>query len=165
MIEKDEENKEGGSGGQGGQGGKIAYRYRDAMSLSPRDDALPPSEIKRMVAVHEDLHKAHVDKQKETRKERAAKKDNNVLQQSINRQGHGAGGAPRSSDYKQHPISQMAQFSGMDNKVVMIREKMEEVTNDKMRNELENRLENTLQNRLENRAEPKFNPRPRGPLG
>lgn len=164
MIEKDKEDKEGGSSGQGGIGGKIAYRYRDAMSLSPRDDALPPSEIKRMVAVHEELHKSHVDKQKETRKDRAAKKETKVLQQSANRQGYGAG-AGRSSDYKQHPISQMAQFSGMDSKVVMIREKMEEVTNDEMRNELENRLENKLQNRLENRAEPTFNPRPRGPLG
>jgi hypothetical protein len=74
-FDQDEEGSQTGEGGQGGVAGEIRFRYKDAMSIAPRDDALPLHEVNRLLAVHKDLHKAYIDKQKQTRKERKQLKE------------------------------------------------------------------------------------------
>lgn len=150
-----------GEGGLGGAGGKIRYRYKDAASLEPRDDMLSPNELQRLLNVHKDLHKGRVDKQKVTRKEREATKQGNLKQAAIIRQQ--AGYAQRGgshSRFKQHPVSNMAQFSGIDKQLSSMPTINEADTNLEARDQLDNRLENNLQLR----NAPKFNPtfRPRG---
>lgn len=161
-IDQDEEGSQGGESGDTGQGGvtgAVHFRYKDSLSTGPRDDALPPTEIKRLLAIHQDLHKEFVNKQKLTRKERALKEGRRTLD---SRRGFGYGhGAGRVSPYKQHPITSKAQFSGMDRQVVGLPNDNLQNTNDDKRNELENRLEHRLENRNELRAAPKFNPVPR----
>ncbi|MDR3477352.1 MAG: hypothetical protein P4M14_04905 [Gammaproteobacteria bacterium] len=149
-----------GGTGTGGSTGEIAFRYKDPLSGPTRDDLLPAAEIKRLLSVHKEIHKGRVEKQKMARDERAAKKDGRyipptVLQQI--RKGLGGGGAGGSSKYKKHPISDKAQFSGIDKQVVGIAAINEAHTNEDVKDALDNKLEN----RLQNRATPKFNPRPR----
>ena len=158
------DEEEGGSGGEssGGSTGEIHFRYKDAMSVEPRDDLLPPSEIKRLLAVHKELHKDRVDKQKITRKERKALKEGRVTRVAEQgfRVGRGfGGGAGRYSPYKQHRIAQKAQFSGMDKQVIGLPSENRAETNEEQRDALENRLENRNELRFQNT--PKFNPKPR----
>ena len=151
-----EEEDDEGSQGSGGQTGEIEFRYKDAMSVANRDDLLPASEIKRLLIVHKDIHKERVDKQKATRAERNALKEGKYVAPSIAQQLSGRG-AGRSSPYKKHPISDKAQFSGVDKQVVGIPTLNEAKTNEELKDKLENKLQNRLQNA------PKFNPRPRPP--
>jgi hypothetical protein len=150
----DEEEDEG-SQGSGGQTGEIEFRYKDAMSVANRDDLLPASEIKRLLIVHKDIHKERVDKQKATREQRNALKQGKYVVPSVARQLAGRGG--RVSPYKKHPISDRAQFSGVDKQVVGIPTENAANTNSELKDKLENRLQNRLQNT------PKFNPRLRPP--
>lgn len=145
-----EEWEEEGDEGQSGVGGKIEFRYKDAASLGPRDDMLPPHEIQRLLVVHRELHKERVDKQKSTRKERSALKEGKVYVRSAAQQ---ALGVRSSSNYKKHPISNKAQFSGRDSQVTNIPTDFDAETNLEMRNKLENRFTHT--------NIPKFNPKPR----
>jgi len=163
-IDQDEESTQGGESGDTGQGGvtgAVHFRYQDSLATR-RDDALPPTEIRRLLTIHQDLHKEFVNKQKLTRKERKALKEGprtlDSRQGYGSRYGHGAG---RVSPYKQHPITSKAQFSGMDRQVIGLPNENLQNTNDDKRNELENRLEHRLENRNELRAAPKFNPVPR----
>jgi hypothetical protein len=159
-IDQDEEGSQGGESGDTGQGGvtgAVHFRYQDSLSTR-RDDALPPTEIRRLLAIHQDLHKEFVNKQKLTRKERKALKEGRKTLDGRRGYGHGAG---RVSIYKQHPITSKAQFSGMDPQVIGLPNENLQNTNDDKRNELENRLEHRLENRNELRATPKFNPVPR----
>lgn len=164
-LNQDEEDIQGGESGDSGQGGvagEVRFRYKDSLSTTPRDDALPPTEIRRLLAVQHDLHKEYVNKQKLLRKERKALKAGHLRarQGPGSRRGHGAG---RRSAYKQHPITSKAQFSGMDRQVIGLPNENLANTNDDKRNELENRLEHRLENRNELRYQnaPKFNPTPR----
>lgn len=153
-----EENDQSGTGGEGtgdegrgGVGGKIRFKFRDAAMLPPRDDVLPESEIRRLLIVHKDLHKDRVDKQKSTRKERSALKEGKIHLRA--NQGFGLGGG---SQYKTHPLSNKAQFSGIDKQTIGLPTEFDAETNLEMREKLENRLVH--------RAAPKFTPklRPRG---
>lgn len=146
-----------GEGGQGGKSGEIAFRYTDVLSVEPRDDVLPPIEIRRILAIHKDIHKERVDKQKLTRKERQALKEGRIIYNAAAnyRTGIGSPGGGTRSQYKTHPIA--AKFSGMDPKVNAFPSENISETNLDKKNELENRLENKL--RLQNA--PRFNPKPR----
>lgn len=163
-IEEDETEQDSGSGdsgqvgtgGQGGVGGKIHFRFRDAASLPPRDDVLPPTEIKRLLTVQSGLHKDRVDKQKLTRKERAAIKAGKKHLVSNYTQGLGQGNFGGSSRFKQHPITNKAQFSGIDKQTIGLPTEFDAETNAEMRDRLENRFQH--------RNVPKFNPKPR-PMG
>jgi len=162
-IDQDEEGKQdSGSGDLGEIGGEIRFRYKDAMSIAPRDDVLPSSEIKRLLAVHKELHKERVDKQKVTRKERKTLKEGRTHFAAGDglRSGYGSG---QHSTYKQHPITNKAQFSGMDRQVISLPNENRAETNEEKRNDLENRLEHRLENRNELRRQntPGFNPKPR----
>lgn len=155
LIEQDNLNDDetGGQGdsGSGGQTGEIHFRFKDAMSLDPRDDMLPPSEIKRLLIIHKDLHKERVDKQKITRKERLAIKEGRVTQ-TYGQTGYGMG----VSAFKTHPITSKAQFSGIvDKKVIGIPSEFDADINEDKRNELEQRYVN--------RNTPKFSPKFRPP--
>ncbi len=155
LFESDSDEGEGGRD-SGGKTGEIAKRYKDILSTPKRDDLLPPSEIKRLLSVHYETHKDRVTKQKITREQRAALKEGRyVAPQS--RAGLGSG---RHSPYKRHPISDKAQFSGIDKQVVGVPTLNEADTNNDLKDALENRLENKLQNRLQNRptSTPKFRP-------
>ncbi|MEO8400645.1 MAG: hypothetical protein ABI597_02465 [Gammaproteobacteria bacterium] len=157
-IIQDEDDSQGGETGAGGVAGEIGFRFKDAMSIDPRDDALPPSEIKRLLAVHRELHKARVDKQKILRKERNALKQQGSKAQNRTGLGYGSGGG-RYSPYKKHPISSKAQFSGVDRQVTGLPSENIADTNKEQRDELENR--NELRNELRYQNAPKFNPKPR----
>lgn len=145
--------------GRSGQSGKVHFRYKDAMSVVPRDDAVSEPEAKRLLGMHEELHKAQVVKQRITRQDRLAAKEGRLTlaEKAGKTLQAGRGGGGSYSPYKQHPISRTAQFSGIDRQVIAVPSENRAETNDDPRNELENRLElrNTLQNT------PKFNPKPR----
>lgn len=157
--EKDKDDQEGQGGqtgeGKGGVAGKIHFRYKDAASLEPRDDMLPPSEIKRLLVVHRELHKSRVEKQKHTRKEREVLKSGR-LNQAASYQLPGSGNTG-GSQYKKHPISNKAQFSGIDKQINNVPTELDAETNLEMREKLENRFVH--------RQVPKFNPKPRPPGG
>ena len=151
-INKDnnEDDDKGGEGG-GKSSGDIHFRYKDILSTGPRDDVLPEGEIKRLLIVHQDLHKNRVEKQKVTLKERKAAKEGRY--ENKNR-GHGfAGGG--ASPYKKHPISNKAQFSGIDRQVTALPTENQAETNSETKEKLENQNRNVL------RHSPKFNPKPR----
>jgi len=152
----DKEREEDSGEGRGGQSGKIVFKFKDAASLPPRDDVLPENEIKRLLIVHRALHKDYVDKQKLTRKERAALKEGKKNLETINRQALGQGGSSQSK-FKKHPLSNRVQFSGMDKQTIGIPSEYDAETNPEMRDKLEQRLEN----RLQNRHVPTFHPTPR----
>lgn len=151
---RDNEDEEGGEGGQTDQ---IHFRFQDAASLPPRDDALPPSEIKRLLIVHKDKHKEAVNKQKHTRKERVAIKEGKRHLIAGMRQALGIrqGGISR---FKKHPISDRAQFSGIDRQVNAIPSEYDADTNPEMQEKLENRLTNRL-TQTPQYSPPKLRPR------
>jgi len=157
IISQDEGEGEG-SKGKGGKSGEIGFRVKTEIS---RDDLLSPTELNRLRAAENGFNKAQVDKQKLLRKERAALKEGrkDLVAQYRGQLGHGGGGS--TSRYKQHPIANKAQFSGIDKQVSQIPSESEANTNDQLRNDLENRYNLTYQH------QPKrtFNPRPRGPYG
>ena len=90
-----------------------------------------------------------------TRKEREFLKNGrkDLIQQHRTRYGLG-GGASGGSHYKKHPISNKAQFSGIDKQVTALPTENEANTNDELRNKLENRLNYNLQPKRQ------FNPKP-----
>ena len=151
---KEGEGETGGEGSIGGAAGEVQFRYRDAYSLGPRDDQLPAAEVKRLLVVHNESHKAWVVKQKQTRAERKAFKEGKKNHQAGLGLGGGSGAA---SPYKKHPISDKAQFSGRDRQVISLPTEYVAETNPEFVDRLENRLENRYQ--LQNA--PKFNPKPR----
>jgi hypothetical protein len=100
---KKEEDEKGGDqeGGSEGTGTGIEFHF-DVLTPEPRDDALPPNEIKRLLAQHQDIHKARVDKQKLTRKERQALKEGRaaLISAANFRAGFNAGGGgPPKSEF------------------------------------------------------------------
>jgi hypothetical protein len=155
ISNQDEKDKDetGEGGGFSGASGEIEFRYKDIYATAPRDDILPDSEIKRLLTVHRDLHKDRVDKQKMTRKERLASKEGRLHHTRDSQHGLGMGGGGGASNYKKHPISDRAQFSGVDRQVAAIPTQYEAETNLELSEKLENRF--VLKNA------PKFNPKPR----
>jgi hypothetical protein len=104
------------------------------------------------------VHKNTVEKQKQLRTERAALKEGKYVPSMEKKLSQGLGGGQGGmSKFKKHPISDRAQFSGIDKQVVGVPTLSETNTNDDLREALENRLENRYQN------QPKFNPKPRAP--
>jgi hypothetical protein len=153
----EDETGESGSGSFGGQTGEVEFRFHDATQVANRDDLLPPEEIKRLLIVHKETHKARVDKQKITREQRNALKQGVYVAPTVAQQLGRGGSGGSVSPYKKHPISDKAQFSGIDKQVIGIPSLNEADTNPEQKDKLENRLQNRLQNA------PKFNPRPRFP--
>lgn len=135
----DEDEQGGGGDSQGGKSGEIHFRYKDVMSIEPRDDALPLEQINHLKNVHKDVHKGLVDKQKETIKARmAAKEGKKVYSNNKQGLGHGYGAT---NNFKAHWINNLAQFSGMNDKEVNQSPTLNEAdTNDKLKNDLEYRL-------------------------
>jgi len=145
--------------GTTGQRGAIEFSYKDAFTGPTRDDLLSPQEIKRLTLVQKEAHEAFVNKQKILRESRANpdKPKYDVTKQQQKGYGHSAGGG--TSQYKQHRIASLAQFSGTDKQVSGIPTLSEQQTNEAAKES----LENSLQNRYVN--QPKFNPKPRPPGG
>lgn len=151
-----DEDDQGEQGGTGTQTGGTEFHYVDVLSTPPRDDVLPPNEIRRLLSEHQDLHKKRVDNQKLTRKERKAIKEGRVILNSTATYRAGLRATGGASLYKTHPIAY--KFSGMrDTKVSAFPSDNIAETNLDKKEELQNRLENQL--RLRNA--PKFNPKPR----
>jgi hypothetical protein len=144
---------ETGVGGIGGGGGatEIEFRYKDVLSDAPRDDVLPPLEmIKHALAIHKDLHKYLVDKQKQTRKDRAAIKEGKLTSVAQYQVGRGYGA---NSGYKKHWVHD--KFRGRDRQISAVPTQYDANTNEGLRDKLENRLQL--------KHAPKFNPKPRFP--
>jgi len=154
IVQDEEEGSQTGESGQGGVAGEIQFRYKDAMSIAPRDDALSPSEVKRLLAVHHDLNKSYIDKQRQTRKERKQLKEGraSLTSRQVVTARAGRGGR---SPYKKHPISNRAQFSGVDRQISALPTENLAETNEQKKNELQNQHRLTYQNA------PRFNPKPR----
>lgn len=132
-------NEEDESGGEskGGTTGEIVFRY-DVLSEGPRDDALPPVNIKHALAIHKDLHKHYVDKQKQERKQRMAVKEGKLAPYVAQQQsGYGMG----NNQYKKRPG--MEKFRGD-----------KQTTPDPTQNDLKANQE--LQNQLQLRARPQL---------
>jgi hypothetical protein len=180
MIEDDDEKKkylpkeeeeggrgddEGGRGSQGGQTGAVEFRYRDILSTDARDDVLPESEARHLLAVFEDDHKERVDRQKRTRKERDDIKNGRVQANNYDALGlriGGGGGGGGTSPYKTHPLSNHAQFSGAtDRKVTGVPSDSLAETNDDAKDKLINDYDLTYQHTHKLQNAPKFNPKPR----
>jgi len=154
---KQTEDEEGsGQSGSGSSGSKIKIHLRGGDTQ--RDDQLSPSELRRLLIVLAEAHKARVDKQRRLRAERREKKDPGELNAKRNFTLGQGGGSGSRSPYKQHPLSKTAQFSGIDKQTSPIPSDAEQNTNDDKKNELENRLENKLQNRLTLQNQKKFIP-------
>ena len=146
-YDEDEDNKTG----TGGKSGEVNFRFK---TETYRDEQLPQHEINRLLDLHRDAHKAHVDQQKLLRKEREIIKESRKGQSHQHRVGYGPGGGGGSdSRFKKHPISSKAQFSGGDNKSQIPSENAEN-TNDELRNKLENRHNYNMQPTRQ------FNPKP-----
>jgi hypothetical protein len=153
-----DQNHEDEDDDKGGSSGGIESHYQDVSSTLQRDDLLSPEELKRLQAVHKDLHKARVDKQKITRKERKQAKEGplNLTTRKAYKGGVGTGGGGAYSKYKTHPVA--IKFSGIrDLKISAIPSENIAETNQEQKQELENKNENKL--RLN--YQPGFNPKPR----
>ena len=125
-----------GESGQGGRGGRIEYT-----------DFLGTGEsVKQALSVHESGHEGRVKLQKELISERKTLKEGK-------NQGLRLTGSGTHSQFKSHPISQTAQFSGStDKRVTGVPCDLDAQTNDTERNKLQ--LGQKLQHA------PAFNPRP-----
>jgi len=160
LYDINDENEEEGTGSDG-KAEEVGFRYKDAYSLDPRDDQLSPQEMKRLLAVHKDVHKSRVDKQKILRQDRKSQKEGptSIVERTEYKGDYsGPGGGGTSSNYKTHPIA--AKFSGIhDPKVTVMPSENIAETNDELRNELDNKLENKLENKNEYRQ--KYTPKPR----
>ena len=106
--------------------------------------------------IQSERHKTHVDKQKKTRKERQEIKSGRKKTSTHSARRHGAAGG-RYSPYKKHPISDRAQFSGIDRQVIASPADNISETNAEKRQELEYHYK--LRHRPQ--AAPRFNPTPR----
>lgn len=131
--------------GNTGTGSEVHFRYRDAMSLGPRDDELPLADIRHFMAIHKDIHKDRVDKQRILLNEREA------LKAGKKPTSHYQVGQER-GNYKTHWLSSTAQFSGIDKQVTQVPNQNEANTNDQLKDE--------LQNRLNYKPGQKFHPKP-----
>lgn len=153
----DEEGGEGQGGeGRGGKDGKIHFRFKDAASLEPRDDMLSPNELKRLLIVHKDIHKARVDNQRTTMEERKAAKEGRLHQLASHQERlMGMRGNSAASNFKSnHPLNNHAQFAGIDNKINSIPNQSTVETNQELRDKLENRF----QHQFVPRSAPTFRP-------
>lgn len=150
-----DQGSQSGDTGSGGKSGEIGFRYKTEIY---RDEQLPPAEIRRLLQIHKEAHKAYVTKQKLTRKERLALKEGRKDLTSQYRLGQGAGGGGRST-FKKHPISNKAQFSGIDKQLSGLPTENAAETNEELRNQLENKLENKYNHRFTPTKQ--FNPKPR----
>lgn len=156
INENYDKNHEDEGEGEGGSTSGIEFRYHDVSSTEQRDDALSPEELKRLQAVHKDVHKARVDKQKITRKERKEAKEGpvNLTTRKAYKGEMGTGGGGAYSKYKTHPVA--IKFSGIrDQKISAIPSENIAETNQEQKQELENKNENKL--RLN--YQPGFNPK------
>ena len=141
----------GESGGRGGKSGDVGGpRIQTEIS---RDDLLAPSEIRRLLKNHGEIHKGLVDKQKIARQDRVALKEGRKTLNQMRQMGLGQGSG--SSPFKKHPISDRAQFSGStDNQISFDPRKNDADTNAEARNE------NELKHSLRFQPQRTFNPKP-----
>jgi len=162
MADKDYDPNEnhdesGESGRSGSSGSKVKIHLP---SDARREDQLSPNELRRLLRVHEDLHKTRVDRQRRLRAERQERKEGPQNLTTQRRYGIAQGGSSGTvSPYKKHWLSTTAQFSGIDRQTTPVPgDSLQENTNEDMRNELQNRLENKLQNQLRLTHDKKFIP-------
>ncbi len=156
MAPKHNENKddETGSGGSAGASGIEFHDFITGSSAS-RDDNMPPDEQRRLLAAHRLAHELLVKKQKEIRDQRKDLKEGKKSLQDYRRES----AAKMESNYKPHPLSYTAQFSGIDKQNNPVPTEAELQTNDENRNELEHEYRLTHQPEMGK----KFNPKPQFP--
>jgi len=144
--------------GEGTQTGTSGVEFHlDLLAGEPRDDLLSPEQLKGLLKLHNEKHYDLVKKQKIERKERNELKEGK--RSVVSNAYSGKAGYGASSNFKSHPISQKAYFSGIDKKVTGLTTENIAETNEDKKNELQERLE--LRNRLQYQNAPKFNPTPR----
>jgi len=111
LRQLEETEGESGESGQGGKSGQIEFRDFLASTESTRDDLLSRDEIRHLLIVHENVHEAHVKKQKILKENRQAVKEGKI---SVENYRQGLGNSAN-SQYKVNPkLADKAQFSGID---------------------------------------------------
>ncbi len=160
QLERTENDGEGGTEGSGGQTGEIHFRYRDAMSVDPRDDALP-------VALREALAHGHLDRVNRQKQKRAQMRElrENPQKRVARMPGYSqsGGGSGSNSPHASHPLlGTKAQFAGISPEVspLAVDAEGKQNTNAENRQKLEARPVPGLRQRQQLRNERKFNPRP-----
>jgi hypothetical protein len=156
INEEDDEDSAGGESSGGGASGDIVFRLPNLLSQQ-RDDLLPQSEINRKIAVVEGLQKRLTEKQKERMKALKTLREGETLSNMYERgaKGEFGSGYGSSNQYKEHPVSRTAQFSGAENKVVGVPNLNQADTNEENKNKLENEYDYKLQNKLQYQNAPK----------
>ncbi len=169
LLEQVDSESEGSS--EGGKAEEVKFRYRDAMSVDPRDDLLPLAVREAFIMGHAD----RVNRQKQKRAEMFAARQQPQQNKTASR-GYAVRGSSRGggqySRHASHPLlSQKKQFDGISQNVsplVVNADGLENLdaqnTNPENRQKLEARPVPGLQNRQQLRYERKFNPRP-SPFG
>lgn len=158
LQQQNASEQEGDSGDQGsvgttGTGSQIRIYLPGADTR--RTDQLSPGEIKRLLIVLADTHKARVDRQRHERRDRLERKSPDEL--NVRRRftvGIG-GGSGIPSRFKQHPALKKPPYNGRDPKVT------QDFTGSDQSNlnpDLRKKLQNTLQNRLTPQYQRKFIP-------
>jgi hypothetical protein len=148
------DSDERGTGTSGGQGGGIEFHDFIGTGDQVREDQLSPSELKRLLSVHQDIHEARVKKQKALREQRQAVKEGKIPLQ-VYRQG--LAGTGMNAAYRANPIlANKAQFSGIDRQVNALPTENIAETNQEKQEELQYQY----QLRFAPENAPRFNPKP-----
>jgi len=150
-AETEDESGDAGESGTGEAGSQIQFHDFIFAGESQRDNLLP-DEIRRLLAIHDNVNKENVKKQKDKRDTYKNLKEGKTSLEQYRSSQNGMNG-----DKPAHPIlSDKAQFSGVDSQVNPVVDENAANTNDANRNELE------LQYRLRHQPQnaPRFNPKP-----
>lgn len=151
----EQEDDSGDQGSVGTTGSQVRIYLPGADTR--RTDQLSPGEIKRLLIVLADTHKARVDRQRHERRDRLERKSPGEL--NVRRRftvGIG-GGSGIPSRFKQHPALKEPPHNGRDPKVTsVVTDSNQSNLNPDLRNELQNKLQN--QNRLTLQYQRKFIP-------
>ena len=149
---------QGGSSGRG-TAGKVEFRIA-TLAGDSRNEPRTPAERRQFAILHEASQTDRIRRSKERKKALAARQEQGPV--SLNqRQAYtaGGGGGRAPSNFKQHPLSQTAYFSGAEESPLPAANDNADL-NQEDRKELENRAENRLQHRLALQQAPVYNSTP-----
>jgi hypothetical protein len=161
---EEDETGEDGSGTSTGAAGS-GVEFHDFLAPQPaREFPLSLSDQRRLLAMHDEVHKNNVLKQKSIKEDRKQIREKNV-KVGAHRWGYGTGIGTGTgvgggqNQYKNHPtLSNKAQFSGIDKQINPLATDNVSDTNNADRNELQNQY--TLRYAPELAPGLRFNPKP-----
>lgn len=153
LSEQEDDSGDQGSVGTTGTGSQVRIYLPGADTR--RTDQLSPGEIKRLLIVLADTHKARVDRQRHERRDRLERKSPGELNVTRRFTVGIGGGSGVPSRFKQHPSLSRPPYSGRDPKVT---QNITDSDQSDLNHDLRNELQNTLQNRFTLQNQRKFIP-------